>query len=1023
MNTITAGMARAGVLGVAVVLGTSAFAGLLYEPSNYAAQDHLVLQLDGIRNAGALKAHDSTVTAWVDLKSPGRTAAITDISSIPGRLVPEKSLQDGTAGWTDDGFYFDGVTFLQMSGALTLGNTYTIQVVCDVDTDKFQTRFTQATGVVSEGNLQWPGFVGSTDTDGKDYCNIYYNCGSGQQRVNAKMKDVNFDVFVTKPAWNNRYLTAWANGTQASLFDGAAVGTKTSKNLTVGTRTLTFGASYGSTDYGAWRRSLVGTIKAIRIYDTALTDAQLATNRELDEARFFGTVPVHAVIATAVAGLEGNEESGNYAFDAEGYTFSAPAQAVNGAEVYDCTGYTLETWDGAAWGDAVDYTGTSCTLNDTSKTVRLTWQWEPAAVVAQDYTWMSSPANASWDGSSANWNDGAAWADGNNAIFGGSSQTTVTIASERLVNDLTIDNVAYTFNGDGPLRVKGTITPVGAKDQHFNVPLASGRDDGSLRFYSTGVDWRSAYLDSVNNLQTKTVLAGTVFLMAKGDGSFGPVPAEPTENIIIESGNPTIYGNGTVTVNANRIVKIASGAALWTGSNSPFTYKSQIVAEPDAGSDYSQDTYVKIRSNWSGLVTFDPGEGRTNAFGRLFVDTRRLKLASGATVVTGPATSTGENAILYVKGNGANTGFSPERGYLLVDGGELAAPAMADGKDRYVDVGAYGQVVVQNGGKVSMADGVQWLNGLNSPGKLTVANGGVFTVNQLRVSQSGANQSEVHLDEGGLIAVHQLRMDNDSTGLFAFNGGSLQATKENRAFCAGSAANWANVSFTVGENGAGFDLSNGVNLWWGKPLQSGAESDGGLFKKGSGILVLLSANNYNGPTVIESGRIQARVDHAIPDGTVLRLVGGEGTRLTASCYDSETVRRDTVQMIGRVEGSGELDDMGASSVTGSIAPSADGIIEFQTLCSLSGDYEVAITVDGTGCSCLKVAAGQDISGLKVKIMNAEALDRETKYKILDAAGGYVGKFDERALPDGWGVKYTADGACLRYNKGLVIILR
>ena len=104
--------------------------------------------------------------------------------------------------------------------------------------------------------------------------------------------------------------------------------------------------------------------------------------------------------------------------------------------------------------------------------------------------------------------------------------------------------IAYTFNGVGPLRVKGTITPVGAKDQKFNVPLASGRGDGSLHFYSTGVDWRSAYLNNANNLQTKTVLGGTVFLMPGSDGSFGPVPAEPTENIIIESGNPTIFGNG-----------------------------------------------------------------------------------------------------------------------------------------------------------------------------------------------------------------------------------------------------------------------------------------------------------------------------------------------------------------------------------------------------------------------------------------------------------------------------------------------
>lgn len=1008
----------------AMILATSAKAGLLYEPGNYAAQDNLVLQLDGIRNAGALKAHDGTAAKWVDLRSSG-TAAIRAISSIPGRSVPANSLADGTAGWTDDGYCFDGLTYLLMSDTITLGNAYTIQIVCDVDTDKFQTRFTASQSVSgppeNDRNLQWPGFVGSTDTDGKDYCNIYYNSGAGQQRVNAKMNNGNLDVFVNKASWNNRYLTAWANGTQASLFDGAEVGVKTSKNLAIGTRTLTFGASYGSSTYGAWRRSLVGTIKAVRVYNKALDNTELAANRALDEARFFGSVPVHAVIATSIAGLEGNEESGNYAFDSEGYTFTAPAQAVNGADVYDCTGYTLETWNGEAWGDSVSYSGTACTLDDTTVKTRLTWQWAPAAVAPEDYTWSASGASATWDTSSANWNDGVAWADGNNAIFGASQQTTVSIASERLVNDLTINDAAYTFNGAGPLRVKGTITPVGAKNQNFNVPLASGRDDGSLHFYSTGVDWRSVYLNNAYNLQSSTVLGGTVFLMPNSDGAFGPVPAAAAENIFIESGNPTIYGNAEFAINRNRTIKLASGSALWTGSNHPFTYKSRIIAEPDEGSSYSQDTYVKIRSNWGGLVSFDPGEENTNAFGRLVVDTRRLKLASGVTAVTGPAAGVGENAITYVKGNGA--GFSTDRGCLLIDGGELYSPKMADGGDRYVDVGSYGQVVVANGGKVAMADGVQWLNGLNSPGKLTVADDGILTVNQLRVSQSGANQSEVHLDEGGLIAVHQLRMDNASTGLFAFNGGSLQATKENRAFYAGAAANWANVSFTVGEKGAGFDLSNGVNLWWGKSLASGVpdgETDGGLFKKGSGILVITSANNYTGPTVIESGRIQARVDHAIPDGSTVRLVGGEGTRLTASTYDTETPRRSTVLQIARVEGSGELDDMEASTI-GCLAPSAGGTIELQSASMLSGDYEVAIG-DGVA-STLKVAEGQDVSGLAVKVANASSLDREVSYKILDAPDGYTGKFDDSALPAGWGLKYTGDGAWLYHLNGLLLIVR
>ena len=1005
----------------AVALATaSAPAALLYEPSSYAAQESLVLHLDGIRNAGVLKAHDNAAASWADLASPsGRKANAGVVAPAPAT-----SLADGTSGWTHDGYYFNGMSFFQMSGALTLGSTYTIQVVCDVDTDKFQTRFTQSAGLVSEGNLQWPCFVGTTDSDGKDHCNIYYNCGNGQQRVNTKVNNTNFDVFVNKSGWNNHYLTAWSSGSQVSLFAGDSVGTKTSKNLSAGTCTLTFGASRGSTTYGYWRRTLVGTIKAVRIYDKALSDAELQQNRAIDEIRFFGALPVtNAIVATATAGLEGNEAPGAYAFDANGHTFSAPQQAALGAVVYSCAGYTLETWNGSAWSAPVAYGGTSCTLSDTSAKIRLTWQWEEAEFVPADYTWMASPANAQWDVASPNWNSGEVWADGNNAIFGASSETTVAVGAPRLVHDLTLNDVAYTFNGAGPLSIAGTITAVGAKNQNFDVPLASGRADGSLRFYATGVDWRSVYLNSAANAQSNTVLGGTVFLMPKSDGALGVVPAAPAENIFITN-TPTIYGNASFAVHSNRIVRIASGSALWTGSNYPFTYRSPIVAEPDEGSDYSEDTYVKIRSNWGGLITFDPGEGRTNAFGRLFIDMRRLRLASGATCVTGPATETKEKAILYVKGTGTGA-FSVDRGYLLVDGGELTSPKMA--ADRYVEVSSNGWVVVQNGGKVNMPEGVQWINGLNGPGKLTVADGGVFTVNQLRVSQSGGGLSEVHLDEGGLIAVHQLRMDNASAGLFAFDGGCLQATKENRAFFAGAAASWANVAFTVGEKGAGFDLSNGVNLWWGKPLASGAAADGGLFKKGAGILVLQSANAYNGPTVIEGGRIQARVDHALPDGTVLRLGGGADTRFTASTYDSETPRRDTAQIIGRIEGSGELDDMGASSVTNAIAPFADGVITFMTECRLSGDYEVSANATANSLLVLK-GANQDISGLSVKIMNPLALDTNApkgKYKILDAPNGYTGQFSQAAdFPkDRWRVKHAPDAAYLVPVKAFLLIVR
>ena len=406
MNTKTTFARKAAAVCAAMPVSASASAELLYEPGSYAAQENMVLHLDGIRNAGALKAHDDAAEAWADLTSlSGRKADINTITPAPAT-----TLADGTSGWLGDGYYFNGMTFLQMSGTLTLGNSYTIQVVCDVDTDKFQTRYANSSGVVAEGSIQWPCLVGTTDYNAGDNCNIYYNCGNSEQRVNAKMANVNFGVYVTKSAWNNRYMTAWANGSQASLFDGGSVASTASKNLTVGTRTLTFGASYGSTTYGKWRRSLVGTIKAIRIYNKALSDAELAANRALDEARFFTGVPVtNVVVATEIAGLEGNEASGPYAFDAEGYTFAAPEHATLGGKIYDCTGYTLETWDGSAWGDPVEYEDTSCTLSDTSAKVRLTWKWEEAEFVPTDYTWMASPASAATpNASSPRWISGSA---------------------------------------------------------------------------------------------------------------------------------------------------------------------------------------------------------------------------------------------------------------------------------------------------------------------------------------------------------------------------------------------------------------------------------------------------------------------------------------------------------------------------------------------------------------------------------------------------------------------------------------
>ena len=64
----------AAVCAIALGGATSAFGGLLYEPSCYVAQDSLAINFDGIRNVGALKAHDGAATEWMDLSYTANNA-------------------------------------------------------------------------------------------------------------------------------------------------------------------------------------------------------------------------------------------------------------------------------------------------------------------------------------------------------------------------------------------------------------------------------------------------------------------------------------------------------------------------------------------------------------------------------------------------------------------------------------------------------------------------------------------------------------------------------------------------------------------------------------------------------------------------------------------------------------------------------------------------------------------------------------------------------------------------------------
>ena len=324
-----------------------------YDVGDY-VQDGLVLHLDGIRNAGADAEHSNAATEWTDL-ARGSTASI---------------LRSGadTSDWTENGYYFGGGSHAELSDQISLTNTVTVQVVCNVDTN-VQT-------------ATWPTLAGAGNADA---CNLYYARKDNDNRMTFKNANGGH-CRMPKDTWEGRYVTAIRNGTVNRITQGATISasdpSSTAASANIGTQTWRVGSAKGSGN-GLAARYLNGTVHAVRVYDRALSNEELAWNRAIDEARFFGAgmLRTNVIVRTSLRGAEGNEVSGNYLIASIGYTFSAPESVTIGADEYVCAGYTLETWDDATgvWGVPVSYESCSCTLSDTTAKTRLTWQWTHTA--------------------------------------------------------------------------------------------------------------------------------------------------------------------------------------------------------------------------------------------------------------------------------------------------------------------------------------------------------------------------------------------------------------------------------------------------------------------------------------------------------------------------------------------------------------------------------------------------------------------------------------------------------------------
>ena len=343
-------------------------------------QNGLVLNFDGIRNSGFGLPHDTNTTTWANLGTYGG-AGIAEKTAIASSYWHANSA-DGS--WDADGYRFKSRNYFAMANFVNLGLESTAQVVADYDNAEAKKHF------VSNG-IRWPCFFGGIDLSNR--FNLYVNVESDNADKVYSYSHANSSYRPNTTDWDGRFINRTFDATTANTVTltssyGASwkTGTKTlPANTSAGIHRLAIGTE-GENANGYYCHILHGKVCAVRFYDRVLSSDEIAYNRAIDEARFFGRFAnLDAMDAVLV---RSESPDGKVKIDGEGAyivrnaskSFSAPATLTVDGKTYTCTGYRIETWNSTTRQWNTDSTGSILSVELSSTTTgaanrRLTWFW------------------------------------------------------------------------------------------------------------------------------------------------------------------------------------------------------------------------------------------------------------------------------------------------------------------------------------------------------------------------------------------------------------------------------------------------------------------------------------------------------------------------------------------------------------------------------------------------------------------------------------------------------------------------
>ena len=344
-----------------------------YDADDY-VQAGLVLNFDGIRNAGLGLPHDGAATTWKNI-CPGPDA------------TRETVVADRLGAWASDGYDFAAGDCFVTGAAVALTNQVTVQIVADYD--------------ATHQTNNWPSpFGASCNGDVFGFYTYTPYSGSGNDRRGDRLifrsNPINGATRVLQP-WNGRIANVLIDYNRVSFtadasqswWNGTFQAPPVSYRYCIGTA--------WSTAAERTNRMFKGRIHAVRVYDRVLTVAELRRNKEIDYARFYGTAGLSTEtdlveVRSEVPGIALEDEGGWLVRGTGTKTFTAPATATVGTCAYACAGYRLETWNAAKrmWENPVlmaEQRSAAITGTTGQPNRRITWLWTLTAGLraATDY--------------------------------------------------------------------------------------------------------------------------------------------------------------------------------------------------------------------------------------------------------------------------------------------------------------------------------------------------------------------------------------------------------------------------------------------------------------------------------------------------------------------------------------------------------------------------------------------------------------------------------------------------------------